>query len=218
MTDSTPPTTAIADVQHILGDGGGVLTPPLWPLTAVQGPIRGPATTVLVAPANDSEAGPLDALYAHLDGPLEGSVVVLAGAAEILGAVWGQILARAARRSGAVAAVVDGYVRDRTTLSDERLPVLGRAEATMGAIGLATVAAIDVPVTIGTAEVRPGDFVVLDEGGAVVIEQERTNHLLACAADYANAERALLDDLTRGVPLAEAYDHKRRVVRRIRAS
>jgi 4-hydroxy-4-methyl-2-oxoglutarate aldolase len=215
MTDSTPPTTAIADVLHILG-GGGVLTPPLSPFTAVQSPIRGPATTVLVAPAGDSESGPLDALYAHLDRDLEGSVVVLAGGAQILGAVWGQIFARAAARSGAVAAVVDGYVRDRTTLADERLPVLGRAEATMGAIGLATVVAVDVPITIGTSEVRPGDCIVLDEGGAVVLERERADHLLACADDYATAERALLDDLTRGVPLTEAYDHKRRAVRRIR--
>ena len=216
MTDAAPSTTAIADVVQILG-GGGVLTPPLRALTPVPGSIRGTATTVLVAPIGGSDAGPLDVLYAHLDCDLEGSVVVLGGASEVFAAVWGQILARAAARSGAVAAVVDGYVRDRSTLSDEHLPVWGRAEATMGAVGLTRVVAVDVPVTIGTSAVHPGDCVVLDDDGAVVLERQRADELLKCAGDYAAAEEALLDDLTRGVPLAEAYDHKRRVVRRIRA-
>ncbi|TMK67807.1 MAG: hypothetical protein E6G14_15355 [Actinobacteria bacterium] len=214
MSPPLPPTTAVADVLHIVG-GGGVLSPPLRAFTPVAETIRGGAATVLLAPA-DEEAGPMDMLYERLDADLSGAVVVLAGAADVAGAVWGQILSRAAARSGAVAAAVDGCIRDRPLLPPEGLAVFGRSEATVGAIGLVRVVAVDVPVRVGATDVHPGDSVLVDDGGVVALERGRADEILECAREYADAEDALLDDLARGVRLVEAYNHKRNAVRRIR--
>ncbi len=172
-------TTALADVLAILGRRGW-LSPPLFEFAPTAELVTGVATTIAMAPGPDPSGGAFEKLYARLDDDLSSRIVVIGGAGEIDAAVWGQILSRAARRAGAIAAVIDGCIRDRVHLAGEGLPVWARRECTVGGVS--------------------------------------ADALLTHAREYATAEDALLKDLRRGVPLGEAYEHKRRVVQRIRES
>ncbi|MGH9030877.1 MAG: hypothetical protein ACRDZV_02005 [Acidimicrobiia bacterium] len=210
-----PPTTALADVL-LIQRMKGVLSPPLAPFTRIPDRVSGAARTVQLEPVDSGADGSLDRLYALLDEDLAGAVVVVAGAEDVEAAVWGQILARAARRAGAVAAVVAGGVRDREELTAEGVPVWGLGERTVGAVGLARVVDGDEPVFACDVLVERGDMVVVDPHGVVALPRVQAPQLLAAARDLAAGEDALLAELDGGGRLARAYGHKRSAVDRIR--
>jgi 4-hydroxy-4-methyl-2-oxoglutarate aldolase len=210
-----PPATALADVLALNGITAW-LTPPLVPFTVPALSVSGPAITVAMGEGAPPGGGALEPLYALLDTDLSGQIIVVGGAEEIDGALWGQILSRAARRAGARAALIGGGVRDREALAAERLPVWGCRELTVGAVGLAHVAGIGGAVSVGGIKVSRGDVVVADGSGVVVMPARLTDELIAQARAYATAETALLDDLARDAPLSQAYRRKREVVAAIK--
>jgi 4-hydroxy-4-methyl-2-oxoglutarate aldolase len=213
-SDGLPPTTALADVlliRHV----PGVLSPPLTSFTQLEQRVSGKARTARLAPAEPPTAS-LEPLYTLLDEDLREGVVVVAGAEGIEAAVWGQILSRAARRAGAVAAIVGGAVRDRAELTREGLPVWGRTECTVGAVEMAQVLGIDEAVTIGDTTIEPGDPIVVDALGAVALPEKHAADLLAGAQDLTAGEEALLAELEGTTKLGRAYEHKRSALHRIR--
>lgn len=209
---STPPTSALADVLLLRGRDG-VLSPPLRHLCGEPVAACGLARTVAFAATPDGGGGTFDELYELLDSDLDGEVLVVAGAETVPGAVWGQILSQAAHRAGAAAVLVAGAVRDVAELRTSRLPVWGLSEHTMGATGLACVVDVDVPVNIGGCPIAVGDTIAVDASGAVRLRQGEAAELLEQGGLYAAAEQRLLDDIAAGVPLARAYQHKRDVRR-----
>ena len=170
---------------------------------------------MLFTPTEPGQGGTFDDLYALLDEDLEGHVLVAAGAEAVVGAVWGQILSRAAQRAGAAAVLIAGAIRDVAEQRDAPLPVWALSEHTMGATGQARVSAVDVAVTIGGTTIQVGDTIVVDAGGAVRLASDEADVLLEQGRVYADAEGRLLDELTAGTPLVQAYEHKRAARKRI---
>jgi regulator of RNase E activity RraA len=214
MIAPLPPTTTLADVLLMHGIAG-CLTPPLRTVSAPPRPVCGRAITVQMAPGGVD--GGFDALYALLSEDLDGAVLVIAGMRDVQGAVWGQILSRSAQRRGAVAAVIDGAVRDVSLLDAERLPVWAAAEHTGGAPGQAHVVATRATVRIGDATVDDQDLVVADAAGAVRLPGAHATLLLGHAHELAAAEERVLEDLAAGLRLTDAYHHKKAAQTAIRA-
>ena len=206
-----PPTTALADTLALRGERGLLDRDRLRPVHAPAHPVGGPARTVRVEPGPGSLAG----LYELLSGPLHGQVLVIA-AAGLSGAIWGEILSTAARQGGALAVVVDGPVRDHAAIPATGLWAWGGRACTVGPAGQAHVAAVDEAVTVGAVTIRPGDLVVLDADGVVVLPPG--SGALEDARAYAAGETAVLADLAAGVVLRDAYRHKAGAVERIRRS
>jgi regulator of RNase E activity RraA len=207
-----PPVSAIADVLALRGLGGW-LTPPLRPVVAPSEPLAGRAVTVSLR-AEPAGRG-LGALQQLLSSPLDGAVLVVAGARPVGGAVWGEILSRAAARAGATAVLVDGSVRDRPAMAVEALPVFASSEAVVGPAGRVSVEGIDVAVSIGGFGVVPGDLIVVDATGVVRIPADRADDILADARAYTAGEEGVLGALAGGAPLVEAYRSKQEVVDRL---
>lgn len=215
MIETLPPTTTVADVLLMHGLSG-CLTPPLRTIAAPGVPVCGPAVTVEFAPG--AVDGGFDSLYALLSSDdIAGRVLVIAGLAGVPGAAWGQILSRAASRRGAVAAVVDGAVRDVDLLGGEWLAVCAASVHTAGAPAHAHVAAIGAGVRIGDTPVEQDDVVLVDGAGAVRLPREQADMLLAQARALAVAEDRVLAELAAGHPLSDAYHHKRTAQAAIRA-
>jgi regulator of RNase E activity RraA len=214
MTADVPPVSALADVLAMRSLGGW-LTPPLHPVVPPTQGIAGRAITVSLR-AEPSGRG-LGEVQDLLSTDLTGAVLVLAGAASVGGAVWGEILSRAARRAGALAVLVDGAVRDRPSMAAEGLPVFAADGAVVGPAGRVSVRAIDVDVTIAGFSITPGDLVVVDPTGAVRIPAAHADELLADARAYAEGEDAVLANLAAGQPLVEAYRAKQAVVDRLQS-
>jgi regulator of RNase E activity RraA len=154
-------------------------------------------------------------LYALLSRDLTGRVLVVSGAASVPAGVWGQILSRAAHGVGLRMAVVNGGVRDIDELQREGLTLWGRGEFTVGPAGGVRVIAVDQPVSVAGVTVRSDDLIVSDAGGLVSLPASQAHDVLAAAAEYAQAEEAVLADLERGVQLPEAYQQKSNVARRV---
>lgn len=214
MISPLPPTTTLADVLLMHGRPGA-LTPPLRTMQAPRRPVCGRAITVQMAPGGVE--GGFDQLYDLLSQDLGGAVIVVAGMRDVPGAVWGQILSRAALRRGALAAVVDGAVRDVSLLDSEGLPVWAASEHTSGAPGQAHVAATRATVRVGDVSIDDQDLVVADAAGAVRLPAQHAEMLLACARDLAEAEERVLEDLAAGLRLTEAYHHKKAAQTTIRS-
>jgi len=211
-----PPVSAIADVLALWGLDGW-LTPPLDPVVAPPAPVAGRARTVRVehAPAGSGPGlGPLQEL---LSDDLSGRVVLVAGARDVPAAVFGELLAAAAKGQGAVGVAVDGRVRDVPDLEGLGLPVLAAGRCVVGPNGAAHAVAVGGPVVVGGVGVDDGDVVVLDATGAVRLAPEHADAVIDAARRYAAAEAAVAETLAAGAPLRSAYAQKAAVVAELRS-
>ena len=119
-----------------------------------------------------------------------GDVLVLTMPRPAPVALLGELLATQARHRQVAAVLVDAAVRDLAELRELGLPVWARYVRAAGA-GKEQPGAIDVPVTVGGATIRPGDLVVLDADGAVVVPAGRAGEVRSAARARAEREAAL---------------------------
>jgi 4-hydroxy-4-methyl-2-oxoglutarate aldolase len=119
-------------------------------------------------------------------------------------ALLGDILATQAKAHGVAAVLVDAAVRDLDELAELGLPIWARYVRARGP-DKAVVGAIDESVAIGGTAIRPGDLVVLDGDGAVVVERERLADVLAAARDRAGQETEKLVLLRQGELTYDLY-------------
>jgi 4-hydroxy-4-methyl-2-oxoglutarate aldolase len=155
-------------------------------------------------PARTVRCGQGDNLMVHavMDRAQPGDVLVLTMPEPEPVALIGELLATQAKARGVAALLVDAAVRDVEDLRELGLPIWTRWIRVKGA--QKTVAgAIDEPVEVGGAAIRPGDAVVLDVDGVVVVRSERIDEVLAAARERAEYERAKRAQLETG---ALSYD------------
>jgi 4-hydroxy-4-methyl-2-oxoglutarate aldolase len=155
-------------------------------------------------PARTVRCGQGDNLMVHavMDRAQPGDVLVLTMPEPEPVALIGELLATQARGRGVAALLVDAAVRDVEDLCELGLPIWARWIRVKGATKTA-VGTIDEPVEVGGAEIRPGDQVVLDVDGAVVVRRERVDEVLAASRERAEYERDKRSRLEAG---ALSYD------------
>ncbi|MBP6900080.1 MAG: RraA family protein [Burkholderiaceae bacterium] len=145
--------------------------------------ICGPAATVLEA-ATDEFVPPQHALDL-IDEVEAGSVIVISiegGVGDV--AVWGGLMTAGAVANGHVGAVLDGGVRDLTEIRrDYGFPVYARAVSPGTTLGRHRTVASQVPVNVGGVIVHPGDIVVGDVDGVVVVPRGQAEAVLAMAQE-----------------------------------
>jgi 4-hydroxy-4-methyl-2-oxoglutarate aldolase len=130
-------------------------------------------------PARTVRCGQDDNLMVHaaMRGLQAGEVLVLTMPEPAPVALLGDLLATQAKVRGAAAVLVDAAVRDSEELAEMGLPVWARWIRNRGATKTVE-GELDVPVTVGGQEIRPGDLVVLDADGATVVAAERADEVL----------------------------------------
>ena len=141
-------------------------------------------------PARTVRCGQGDNLMVHaaMDRAQPGDVLVLTMPEPEPVALIGDLLTTQAKERGVAALLVDAAVRDAPELRELGVPVWGRWIRVRGATKT-EVGALDVPVEVGGAEIRPGDQVVLDDDGVVVVRQERLEEVLAASRERLEKER-----------------------------
>ncbi len=131
-----------------------------------------------------------------------GEVLVLTMPAPRPVALIGELLATQAKAHGAAALLVDASVRDLEDLVELGLPIWARWIRVRGATKDAP-GVIGEPVTVGGAEIRQGDAIVLDVDGVAVVESERVQPVLEASRERAEKERIKREKLEGG---ALSYD------------
>ena len=151
-------------------------------------------------PARTASCGAADNLAAHraLERIEPGDVLVLAVAEPATGGAHRRPDRRSRRRPAARRRVlVDGPVRDVDELVALGLPVWARSISAAGPTKRVR-GELDVPVEIGGVRIAPGDVVILDGDGVVVVPEVRRAEVLAAAEARAATERDLMPRLEAG--------------------
>jgi 4-hydroxy-4-methyl-2-oxoglutarate aldolase len=153
--------------------------------------VAGPARTVM--------CGQGDNLMVHavLDQVREGEVLVLTMPEPAPVALVGELLATQALVHRVAALLVDASIRDVEALRTLGLPIWTRWIRVRGATKTC-VGAINQQVSVGEATIAPGDIVVLDADGAVVVAADRAAQVLQASQEREEREEALRDKLQQG--------------------
>ena len=132
-------------------------------------------------------------------------VLVMDARGDVTAGTIGDILALRAQVRGAVAVVTDGAVRDAAALSALDIPIFaaGTHPAVLGRRHVPW--DLDVAIGCGGALVRPGDVVVGDDDGVLVIPADIADAVAADAVEQERRERFITAHVRDGVPVTELY-------------
>jgi regulator of RNase E activity RraA len=144
--------------------------------------VAGPAVTVTVPP------GDFLMISAALNQTREGDVLVIDSRGATSRAVWGQYFSTWAKGMGVKAVVIDGATRDVGDIEALGFPVFARATTPRGPT-LNGPGEVNVPVSCGGVCVQPGDLVVADREGVVVIPLRHLDATLRRLREIAEGER-----------------------------
>jgi 4-hydroxy-4-methyl-2-oxoglutarate aldolase len=201
-------TAALADILDARGFHAQTLPPSSHALEpGIQ--LAGPAYTVKGGPASNDDAPAYDEairkVLAMLGDVPEGHVAVYACDQDV-SAHLGELSVTSLKARGVAGCVVDGGCRDVRFIRDEGLPVFCRFVTPEDSTWRWELEATQVPVTIGVVRIEPGDWIVGDDDGVVVVPHAVAEDVLAEAERKAATESEIRVAVRDGMLPLEAYD------------
>jgi 4-hydroxy-4-methyl-2-oxoglutarate aldolase len=167
--------------------------------------MAGRAWTLRYGPAGH----PAGTVGDYIDDLPAGTVVVLDNGGREDCTVWGDILTEIASRKGLAGTLIDGISRDVSLCLELGYPVFSRDHWMRTGKDRVQVEATQVPVSIGTVRVCPGDLVRGDADGVVVIPAQFQDEVLAAAEQIQAAEDAIRESVRSGMSLRAAREKHR---------
>jgi regulator of RNase E activity RraA len=152
------------------------------------------------------ETDPYGAEIDAVDSLKPGDVVVHSTDYAGTNAPWGELMSTIAQRNGAVGCVCDSQVRDCVRIIELGFPVYYTGIRPLDSLGRGRVLAYDVPVRCGEVLVHPGELVLADFDGIVVVPRAVEAETLRQAAEKADKESASRAELLAGKSLREVYN------------
>lgn len=186
-------------------DGAGLprqLLEDLRPVTATR-PAVGRALTVQVDPVAPGAGRPdLHLGAAAVDAGADDRVIVVAVSGDMrVSGAWGGLLSLAAHTRGIRGTVVAGLCRDSDEIRELGYPVYAYGTTPTTARGRLKEVAIEVDVTIGGVTVHPGDWVVADSDGIIVVPAAEVAAVAAAGAAMLDAEARFSERIRCGASL-----------------
>ncbi|ORZ34774.1 alkaline-phosphatase-like protein [Catenaria anguillulae PL171] len=171
-----------------------------------------PATTKIVAPAYTvhiilatDTATPVTFSGNYVDSCPTNHVMLVSTPTDARNAIFGGLLATRAKHLGASGIVTNGRVRDVDEIVAAGLPAFAKGTSVQSANGRTRVAAVNVPVTLDGVSVRPGDFVVADANGVVVVPQDQVLRVANMCKSLVEVDDKVKKDIEAGSSLQEAF-------------
>jgi regulator of RNase E activity RraA len=177
---------------------------PLKPMT-VEGVLVGRAKTTLWADMAHEDPKPYELELIAVDTARPDDVLIAAAGGTMRSGLWGELLSTAARRSGCVGVIVDGAVRDVAQMRQMAFPVWARGTSIYDSKDRNRVIDVDVPVEIDGVIFSPGDLVVADLDGVVVVPRNVEEEVVRRAWEKVHAENIVRDAIAGGMTAREVF-------------
>jgi 4-hydroxy-4-methyl-2-oxoglutarate aldolase len=174
------------------------------PLTT-SGVLIGRCKTTLWAEMAHVDDKPYELELKAVDTCRPDDVLIAAAGGSCKSGLWGELLSTAARRSGCVGAIVDGAVRDVVKMTAMGFPVFARGTSPYDSRDRNRVIDIDVPIEIGGVLFSPGDLIIADADGIVVVPQAVEADAVNAAWEKVNAENVVRDAIAGGMSATDAF-------------
>ena len=197
ITPETPSTAAISDALDRLGLPGSL--PGIGALNPGQRAI-GPVFTARYEPVGDAGGTVGD----FLDAVPSGAIILIDNDARTDCTVWGGIMTRLASSKHVAATVINGVCRDTATAASLGYPIWSAGRFMRTGKDRVRLAATQLELVIDGVRIQPGDVLVGDEDGVVVVPADRATEVLELAAHIEFVEDSIVDAVEAGTPLKDA--------------
>lgn len=192
-------TPALSDALDSMGISGGLL--------GIEQQVPGTrcagfAFTVQYEPVSDNVGFKNAANY--IDQVPADSIIVSANSSRLDCTVWGDIMTHVATIKGIRGTVIDGVARDFATLSHFQYPLFSRGRFMQSAKNRTQMKAIQVPLQISGVTVNPGDAIVCDANGCLVIPSHQIAEVIRRAKAVEETEQNIIASVAAGLTLKEA--------------
>jgi len=195
----------LSDSLDAVGARQQVMVREVLPLVAGSR-VVGRAHCVQFAPTAADSADPYGRAMDFIDELAPGSVAVVATGGDSRTAYWGELFSAAAMGRGAAGAICDGPVRDSPKVRQLGFPVFAVGTRPIDFRARMQIVAAGEPVQCGAVVVAPGDLILADDDGVVVIPSALESEVLRLAVARATAERTVLTELLSGAGLREVWE------------
>lgn len=197
-------TPVVADALDSVGLRDRTMDASMVPL-AGPSTVAGRAATLLVVAVDEKPPMPYKIQFEAVDGLRPGDIMVVA-APIVHSAFWGELITTRAMEKGCVGTVVDGYCRDLPKIRTRDFGVWGRGTHPADSLGRLDAISWNVPVTCAGVAVDPGDYILCDIDGVVVIPQSMIEQILELAEAKQRTEDEVRETLRSGSSIVDTYD------------
>ncbi|MEM0374206.1 MAG: 4-carboxy-4-hydroxy-2-oxoadipate aldolase/oxaloacetate decarboxylase [Sulfolobaceae archaeon] len=187
----------IAEAQDKLG----LLGPSIRP---IQPGLKAAGTAITVRCADGDNL----MLHAALEVAKPGDIIVMTTISGTANGVFGELLATAFRVRGIAAFITDSGVRDVAKLREMKYPVWAKYITAVGT-SKNRPGWINVPITIEGVLVKPGDFILADDDGVVVVPREEIDEVLARAKEREERENEVRKRILNGELTIDIYNFRK---------
>lgn len=164
--------------------------------------ICGPAFTVHYVPCGVEKGTVGD----FIDDVEPGQVVVIDNSGRLNGTVWGDIMSIVADKTGIEGTVIDGVCRDLPTIKRLQYPIFTKGYYMSTGKDRVEVDAVNIPVAVSGVQVRPGDIILGDDSGVIVIPMDKAEEVLKVAQEIEAKEKEIEEEVLKGSTLKEARE------------
>lgn len=167
--------------------------------------VCGPAFTIR-SNADPTLSGELEGRVEMLDLIRPGHVCVWNANGDDKASHWGEVMTAASRKRGCRGAIIDGGIRDTKGILSQGFPIWTRYRTSNGSLSRAKMTGYQVPIKVGDVIIKPGDIIMADIDGALVIPRKIAEQVLHRAEQIEKNEIEIKEWVDAGLSTAEIHD------------